>query len=228
MEIQPRTGAPEPWGLHAPQAFIPGLISMDSAEGQRLLREAGSIDYAPLARYFEGQERMAFCGVASSVIALNALLDRDAHSQDRFFTPEVAAIRAERCVEESGMTLAELGAVLSCHGVRATVHHAGEQSVEQFRERAVSNLAQPGDFLIVNYLREAIGQFRGGHFSPLAAWHRQTDRFLILDVADFKYPPVWVRTEALFAAMASIDAASGRSRGYVTLSLNSAPTGVMS
>jgi hypothetical protein len=135
------------------------------------------------------------------------------------FTPQVSAIRAEERVEESGMTLAELGAILSCYGAKVTVHHAENESVEQFRELAALNLEHPGDFLIVNYLREDIGQYKGGHFSPLAAWHRQTDRFLILDVADYKYPPVWVETEALFAAMASIEAFSGRSRGYVTISL---------
>jgi hypothetical protein len=35
--------------------------------------------------------------------------------------------------------------------------------------------------VIVNYLRNAIGQEWGGHISPLAAYDADTDRFLILD-----------------------------------------------
>ena len=45
----------------------------------------------------------------------------------------------------------------------------------------------------MNYLRKAIGQERGGHISPLAAYDAKSDRFLILDVARYKYPPVWVK-----------------------------------
>jgi hypothetical protein len=34
--------------------------------------------------------------------------------------------------------------------------------------------------VIVNYLRMALGQERGGHISPLAAYDAETDRFLAL------------------------------------------------
>ena len=70
--------------------------------------------------------------------------------------------------------------------------------------------------MIVNYLRKAIGQERGGHISPLAAYDAETDRFLMLDVARYKYPPVWVEAEDLFAAMNTTDADNqNRTRGYV-------------
>jgi hypothetical protein len=44
----------------------------------------------------------------------------------------------------------------------------------------------------VNYQRGALGQKESGHISPLAAYNAASDRFLILDVAAYKYPPVWV------------------------------------
>ena len=44
-----------------------------------------------------------------------------------------------------------------------------------------------------------------GHISPLAAYDADTDRFLILDVSRFKYPPVWVGTAELFTAMNTTD-----------------------
>ena len=43
-----------------------------------------------------------------------------------------------------------------------------------------------------------------------------TDRFLILDVARYKYPPVWVNASDLFAAMNTTDSANNnKTRGYV-------------
>jgi hypothetical protein len=193
------------------------LVALDTELGQQLLAEAVTADYLPLARHYHGQVLHTYCGVASGVIALNALLGQSAHAQYTFFTPPVAAICNEARVLESGMTLAELGAALVSHGAQVTVHHAEHESIDRFRELARDNVTRAGDFLIVNYLREAIGQRSGGHFSPLAAFHEDTDRFLILDVADLKYSPVWVNTELLFASMATIDICSGRSRGFLAV-----------
>ena len=59
--------------------------------------------------------------------------------------------------------------------------------------------------MIVNYLRKALGQQSGGHISPLAAYDVEADRFLILEVARYKYPPVWVKASDLFDAMNTTD-----------------------
>jgi hypothetical protein len=65
-------------------------------------------------------------------------------------------------------------------------------------------------------LRRALGQQIGGHISPLAAYDAKADRFLILDVARYKYPPVWVKTADIFAAMNTLDAANdNKTRGFV-------------
>ena len=57
---------------------------------------------------------------------------------------------------------------------------------------------------------------KGGHISPLAAFDAESDRFLILDVARYKYPPVWVKTVELFAAMNTTDSDNeNKTRGYV-------------
>ena len=70
--------------------------------------------------------------------------------------------------------------------------------------------------MIVNYLRKALGEERGGHISPLAAYDGKADRFLILDVARYKYPPVWVKTSDMFAAMNTEDAQNdNKTRGFV-------------
>ncbi len=64
-----------------------------------------------------------------------------------------------------------------------------------------------------------MGQERGGHISPLAAYHEETDRFLILDVARYKYPPVWVEAATLWEAMNTMDTTAGKTRGFVTVQL---------
>jgi hypothetical protein len=70
--------------------------------------------------------------------------------------------------------------------------------------------------VIVNYLRKAMGEETGGHISPLAAYDGKADRFLILDVARYKYPPVWVKTADMFAAMNTPDAVNdNKTRGFV-------------
>ncbi len=55
----------------------------------------------------------------------------------------------------------------------------------------------------------------GAHWSPLAAYHEGTDRFLVLDVARFRYPPYWATAADLFKAMNTTDLDSGKSRGFV-------------
>ena len=207
--------------LELERAALEGLIDLDTDLGQRLLEAAVSTDYAPLALHYQGQESLTYCGVASGVIALNALFGQSIHSQQAFLGPAVAALLERERVGKTGMTLGEFGALLASHGARVTVHYAMGEDLDPHRFRALAeqNIARHGDFLIVNYLREALGQRSGGHFSPLAAYHPGADRMLILDVADFKYSPVWVETGALFAAMATVDAESGRSRGLVAVSL---------
>ena len=62
-------------------------------------------------------------------------------------------------------------------------------TLDEFRKTARDYLSTEDRFVIVNYLRKAIGQEKGGHISPLAAYDAETDRFLILDVSRYKYPP---------------------------------------
>ena len=52
--------------------------------------------------------------------------------------------------------------------------------------------------------------------SPLAAYDAETDRFLILDMSRYKYPPVWVEAGDLYAAMITPDSDNdNRTRGFV-------------
>ena len=128
------------------------------------------------------------------------------------------AVLPQAVIARQGMTLDQLGGLLRVFGVRAAVHHAADLDLAQFRTLAGRALAAKDQYVIVNYLRRAMGQERGGHISPLAAYDATADRFLILDVARYKYPPVWVTAADLFAAMNTPDAENqGRTRGFVVI-----------
>ncbi|MBF2004524.1 MAG: phytochelatin synthase family protein, partial [Chlorogloeopsis fritschii C42_A2020_084] len=142
-------------------------------------------------------------------------------TQDNLFHNEATQkVIAPEVVARMGMTLEQLGKLLASYQVKTQVYHAGNTTIEEFRKRAAENLKQPGNFLVINYLRKKIGQEKGGHISPIAAYNEQTDRFLILDVSRYKYPPVWVKTADLWNAMNTIDLVSGKTRGFVLVSKN--------
>jgi glutathione-S-conjugate glycine hydrolase len=205
------------------------LIDLRSDEGERLLEESDAREaFVPLSVNFVTQKTQAYCGVASIVMVLNALQlpapavpDYDPYrtfTQDNVLNDETDAVLPRSVLAEQGMTLDQLGALLAEHPVKVRVHHAADATLESFRAAARDYLGREGHFVILNYLRKAIGQEKGGHISPLAAYDAESDRFLILDVSRYKYPPVWVSASALFDAMNTIDADNqNKTRGYVLI-----------
>jgi hypothetical protein len=203
------------------------LIDFRSEPGERLLLESEALEaYFPLSVNFLTQRNQVYCGVASIVMVLNALQvpapaspeyePYRTFTQDNFFDERTETVLPREVLGKQGMTLDEIGRLLALHPVEAAVHHASDSSVEKFRAVAKDYLSQEDHFVIVNYLRKAIGQEKGGHISPLAAYDAETDRFLILDVSRYKYPPVWVTAPELFVAMNTTDADNqNRTRGFV-------------
>lgn len=210
------------------------LIGLDTPRGQAALLRSDAInDYFPLSVYFTTQITAAYCGPASISMVLNALeVPRPADkltaglglwNQKNLFTPRVNAVKPASSIlaPPFGMNLAELGAVLRAHYLKPTVVHAGDTHLAEFRRFVIEGLKNRNNFILVNYLRSAMGQQTGGHISPIAAYDSRTDRFLILDVARYKYQPVWVYASSLFGSMDTIDSSIGnnnRTRGYVSVS----------
>ena len=211
----------------------PNLIAFNSDEGEKLLIDSKSReDFFPLSTQFVTQNNQAYCGVASIVMVLNSLgipapeapqyKPYRVFTQENFFSNEkTKKVLPAEVVSQKGMTLAQIGGLLASYNVKVNVYHAADTSIEKFRSLAAENLKQPGNFILINYLRKEIGQEKGGHISPLAAYNEQTDRFLILDVSRYKYPPVWVRAADLWKAMATTDSESGKTRGFVFVSKGS-------
>jgi hypothetical protein len=195
------------------------LVAAGSSEGEQLLAASRfTADYNSLTQAFEAQSRRAYCGVASSVIVLNALRNAHPHlTQSTFFSAAASRVRSPLRVTLQGMTLEQLADLLRANDADVTLFHASDANVDTFRSIVRENLQTPGDFVVVNYERALLGQGETGHISPLAAYNAQADRLLVLDVAAYKYPPAWVPTQTLWNAMNTVDSDSGRSRGFVVV-----------
>ena len=222
--------------LLAQGAAVPaGLVSLDSDEGQALFFEAtDKRAFFGLAEHFVTQQSQSFCAVASAVVALNAAqapapegpyMPYREWTQENVFTGPARLIKTPEQVSRGGMTLEELSRFLAAQPVESRAVPASATSLEEFRKIAAQALAQPRHAVLANFLRSKLGQEpsgliereAAGHWSPLGAYDQKSDRFLLLDVARYKYPPVWVPASDLFAAMQTTDLASGSSRGFIVL-----------
>lgn len=110
-----------------------------------------------------------------------------------------------------GLSLEQASKLLDCHTSKewaVTVQHvnpSSELTLQKMRYELKAALIDPDARVIINYDRKGFGQVGGGHFSPLGAYHVSTDSFLVVDVAKYKYPPVWVGADTLYSAMATMD-----------------------
>lgn len=213
----------------AQQAPLPSrLVALDASEGRRLLVTSdANVDFFRLANHWVSQQHGAYCGVASAVMVLNAMqlaapsvaawAPYNSFTQDNVFDAVTQRVLRPETVAHRGMTLDQLGQLLASHGVEARVVHASDTTLAAFRREVSRNLAEPGTYVVVNYDRASVGQETMGHIAPLGAYNAAADRFLIMDVARYKYPGVWVAAEDLWRAMDTRDSSAGRSRGFVLI-----------
>ncbi|MFM0212751.1 phytochelatin synthase family protein [Paraburkholderia sediminicola] len=209
-----------------PLPVPPNLVALAQPAGQkRLMASAHNQSYWPLSQYFETQRNEAYCSVATSVMALNALgirrpestqyPDFPYFSQEDFFRRIDPQVANAAQVSKEGMTLDQLSAALSTFPVEVKKFHAGDLTLGQFRDLIRDTTGHSHRFALLNFRRVEIGEAGGGHWSPLAAYDAASDSALLLDVARYKYPAVWVPVTQLYAAAQAVDNVSGLSRGMV-------------
>lgn len=120
-------------------------------------------------------------------------------------------------VRDFGLQLRQLAGVLRAHGLAVTVRVVDRSAdAGTIRQEIARNLARPGDYVLVNYARRALGQTGGGHISPLGAYDEASGSFLIMDVNPNRAPWVWVEAADLIAAMRTFDTVENR--GYLLIS----------
>lgn len=115
-----------------------------------------------------------------------------------------------------GLSMDQISNLLRCHLNETTAYGSGwsiatnyvdqtHMTVGKMRFELKNALKDPNSRVLVNYLRSSIGQAGGGHWSPVGSYSEKQDAFLVLDVAKYKYPAVWVPTERLYDGMATFD-----------------------
>jgi len=133
-----------------------------------------------------------------------------------------------QAVRHIGLGVGTLPGFANCflhpNGYHAEGYHAGEgaeeSSYESFlKQRVIAALEDHHSRVLLNYDRGGIGQgpMGHGHWSPLGAYNEETDSFLVMDVAKYKHPMVWVSWEHLWGGVATKDTCS---------TMTAPPTGV--
>mgnify|MGYP002846731960 CR=1 FL=1 len=207
-------------------------ISLNSPASTKMLQDALTLKTEELLSNFTVQKTQTYCGVASAVTVLNALnaiapmakVPVDPiykpyryFTQADFFDKTAQAIYPAEKVLKKGIPLAKLVALISSKGVGVQYVHASNDGLEQFVGHLQNFQTDKHSFIIVNYFRKTLGQVGGGHFSVIGAYDKKESKVLILDVAKYKYQPVWVKVQTLFKAMLTQDSDSGLTRGYIVI-----------
>jgi Phytochelatin synthase len=207
----------------------PELIYWDSPAGKTLhSRIPADADYWQLIPNFAVQSTQSYCSVASAITVLNSMpiakpvdpayAPYAYFTQSNFFTPQVSKIISAQAVLEMGMTRGEMVKVLTAEGVHVTTIAGDSINDKALRTLLKKALGDDGQYVLVNYLRAKLAQAGAGHWSVLAAYDAKSDKVLILDVAKYKYPPVWISTIMLLDAINTLDSTSMQSRGLVLVS----------
>ena len=118
------------------------------------------------------------------------------YSQLTFLDTKTDKIKSRKNVEgkascdtrgfDPGLQLDDLAKKLRLHLLDVKVVLAEshtEPCIDRFRKDLMAFLTDSSTFIIANFDSSPIGREGGGHFSPIAAYHPETDSCLVMDVA---------------------------------------------
>jgi hypothetical protein len=215
---------------------LPLLYFNESHAYPLLMNGYGWFDYSSdFFLYQSGldvQINQAYCAIASAAALMNSLRSVAKVTVDPLYAPHPYATQAallnNSCVYNKvvrsnetfngilnapgGLTLSQIKGLLQCHLPSHTWDVSAHQvdpsncTVDSVRQDLQIALRDPMARVIINYDRAVLGQAGYGHFSPLGSYSASQDAFLVMDVAKYKYPPVWVPTSRLVASMGTVDA----------------------
>lgn len=213
--------------------FLPlpaDLIALNSTKGISLIYSSKTYQtsFWLSFQHLITQQTQTFCSIATSVTILNYISSSNAPidpiyqpygywTQDNFFNECTEKILSRSIISEIGSTLDQLGNMLLCHNVTVLVKHANETNLSEFRNILKDSMMK-GHQIASNFYRTSLGEVGGGHFSPLMAYEEENDLVLLVDVARFKYPPVWVPLAQFYDSMLTIDSTSQVYRGFIVIS----------
>ena len=211
------------------------IIPLDTEQGQQMLKEVldnGWPDQPWVRRLYAKQIGRSNCGIQSCAIIMSAgVLGKKVKNcpeslegvdvpfkEKQMFDFEATTKVADAAkVDKDGLTFEQVANILHNHEYGIEEVYASSSAVDEFRERVIEALSHKDSekTVIVNYLMSYFGHpFTYGHHSPLAAYHKDSDSFLLMDVWPAT-PVCWAKTEDLFKAMDTIDSDSNKCRGFL-------------
>jgi hypothetical protein len=117
-------------------------------------------------------------------------------------------------VADVGYQLRQFDELLRAHDLVTRLVVVDDKKPEdEVRADFVGNLKHAGDYVIVNYRREEVGQRGGGHISPVGAYDAESDSVLVMDVNPASAGWVWMPVATLVKAMRTFDTVENR--GYI-------------
>jgi hypothetical protein len=204
------------------------LVALDSDYGQEIFSQSNYKEaYWGLSEQFVTQSTGTDCGIASAVMVVNALNIRPPQDPEHpgFYQwsqinilPVAAKVFSINQLNYVGLSLPDEANLLAQFGLHSTYYYGKSLSLDEFRYLTKQAVSQKNSEAVVDFSRKSLNQVGDGHFSPIAAYDSNSDRFLLMDVARYKYPPVWVTTSDLYHAIRE----NGSWRGLVVVSKDTA------
>lgn len=210
-----------------------GLLYLNNTRAIGFLRHGTYDTAADFFMYQQGWEvqiNQAYCAIATSAAVLNSFRGPIALPQDPIYEPfpwatqmtlvedecVKAAVFDIDSVKRAGLGIGMVPNLLNCflvpEGFNAMAYPVDPEfsSQDQLKDVVVNALLDKNSRVVLNYDRGGIGQgpMGHGHWSPIGAYSSEIDSFLIMDVAKYKYPPVWVSTDKLFGGVGTLDVCS--------------------
>ena len=156
------------------------------------------------------QRLRAMCGPTSAVVVLRSL----GVAAEQTTVLEGTRLRTLFGARLAGMTLDEMAEVVRTHS-RRPVTALRDLDLDRFREE-LRRVNDPARRYIVNFDRNLLFGWGGGHHSPLGGYLEKEDRALVLDV-NARVGPWLVSAERLHAAVTTRDRSSQKARGLVRI-----------
>jgi len=225
-------------------------LASDNGINRMLNGISWSADFFILAQHVDTQINQAFCGVSTTAAILNSFngnpgivipapiseastsslyyyFDQSNSFSENQLLQGINASYVDGITGPGGLTLDQLASFISDWGVNVITTHGHDTDVSHMRISMKNCLQELQCFVTANFLRSAILETGGGHHSPIGGYDEESDSFLIMDVAEYKYGNFWFSADALYNALNTTDTTVNLTRGFLQVYLNNSEPSIV-